>query len=151
MIDLGESKIVEHGHMWAEKADNVDLTIKLKTNNQREPRPAKRGDFTSTITDLSPDTDYKIIWPMRRIPREHCLWQRRDPLKHYLHPVWLQKQNLRLISNANIQVRSVQWNSSICLPITQQAGIGISEMGLQVMYKNPLHYYSAAGTIPVSN
>jgi uncharacterized protein (TIGR02145 family) len=60
LIDLGESEIVEHGHIWAEKNDNKALTVELKTKTTLGPKTT-RGFITSELTDLSPETVYKVI------------------------------------------------------------------------------------------
>ena len=59
VIDLGEGKIVEHGHIWAKKSEKKELTTTLSTKTTLGSITA-RGDFTSKLTGLSPDTDYEV-------------------------------------------------------------------------------------------
>jgi len=59
VIDLGEGKIVEHGHIWAKKSEKKELTTTLGTKTTLGSITA-RGDFTSKLTGLSPDTYYEV-------------------------------------------------------------------------------------------
>ncbi|MBN1415703.1 MAG: hypothetical protein JW973_11430 [Bacteroidales bacterium] len=56
ILDAGESPIIQHGHCWS---TSEDPTIYTGEKTELGPRTEK-GDFTSTVSGLTPNTKYYI-------------------------------------------------------------------------------------------